>query len=236
MPPEEIENWIQVQTRADGTSDWIALALPPGHRVIYDVDNPYRPAVVPPWETTITEAVEHGRWPTLHYGLPDEEERQIAISAGGVLEELARVSDFLSEAYCWTQAQAVLFLLTGETPRLTRIRQAVRYRLPQALTRITLEIDPTVSPREVAEWYSIVRTEIVGGRHRDQSDKHLKLAEFATTRPVGETWRASKTRWNTAFPTWSYSGVQNFERDAKAAVQRLVEPNFEMPIWVFEEE
>jgi hypothetical protein len=107
------------------------------------------------------------------------------------------------------------------------------YRLPyQVTSRITLEIDPAVSPSEVAEFYRQARKEVITGRHRTLSEKHLQLAQFITSRPEDELWTERLTAWNDAYPQWSYDAalIKNFMRDCSRARERLLHPDYLNPL------
>ena len=64
-------------------------------------------------------------------------------------------------------------------------------------SRINMEIDPTLTPEEVAEQYKKLRVPLIGTRYRSMSEKHLRLAEFyGGHKPEGTTWTSLMDKWN----------------------------------------
>ena len=86
-----------------------------------------------------------------------------------------------------------------------------------------MEIDPTLTPEEVARGYKKLRDRWIKGRYRSMSEKHLRLAEF---------YRGSKdVSWSTLMRQWNEKQdekevgnqePQNFARDCKHAWKRLM--------------
>ena len=91
-------------------------------------------------------------------------------------------------------------------------------------SRITMEIDPTLTPEEVAERYKKIRVSLIGARYRSMSEKHMRLAEFyGGDKPEGTTWTALMTKWNHCQDrNWNYVRFETFARDCKQAWQRLM--------------
>jgi hypothetical protein len=151
------------------------------------------------------------------------------VRAGGVLDRLRRLSQRLVKAYRWSEAQATIFVLTGVVPLIAAITGGEPDELEDdandtlpVLSRITLHVDPTTSPSEVAEQYARLRRWQYGERHRDLSEKHTQLALFAATEPQHTTWAARMTRWNAEHTDWTYTEVSNFSRDCLQARRRLL--------------
>ena len=91
-------------------------------------------------------------------------------------------------------------------------------------SRINMEIDPTLTPEEVAERYKRLRASLIGARYRSMSEKHLRLAEFyGGHKPEGTTWTALMDKWNRSQdPGWEYNRFEAFARDCTQAWQRLM--------------
>jgi hypothetical protein len=149
--------------------------------------------------------------------------------AGGVLDRLRRLSQRLAKAYRWSEAQATVFCLTGLAPLIAAITGGEPDDLEDdaddtlpVLSRITLHVDRTTSPSEVAEQYARLRRWLYGERHRDLSEKHTQLALFAASEPKHTTWAARMARWNAAHADWPYTEVSNFSRDCLQAQRRLL--------------
>ena len=87
-----------------------------------------------------------------------------------------------------------------------------------------MEIDPTLTPEEVAERYKELRASLIGTRYRSMSEKHLRLAEFyGGHKPEGTTWATLMDKWNQIQGRgWEYDRFEVFARDCKQAWQRLM--------------
>jgi hypothetical protein len=149
---------------------------------------------------------------------------RVGVALNSPLERLRALSESLANRHAWQPAQASVFVLTGLVPILApiRARTTIRYPIPAA-SRITLDVDPTVTPREVAEHYAATRKGMLAGRSRRMSEKHLRLAIYAATHSEG-TWAERMHGWNKAHPDASYGLASNFQRDATKAVKRLLDP------------
>ena len=88
----------------------------------------------------------------LSYASPDDQwVRRIPVRHGGTLDGLRVVSNSLARRYSWQEALATSFVLTGISPLLSSLRGGIRMVLNQPISsRITMEIDPTLTPGEVA--------------------------------------------------------------------------------------
>ncbi len=215
LAPEETEHWITGQAACDGEPTvWLSLPLPPG--------------VHPkPGETlSLTVPLERYRVdvPILSYVVPgDRWVRRKPIAIDGVLGQLHQLSKSLSRRYGWHEAAATTFVLTGLVPRITAMQSSVYAHVAYpALQRITLQLDPVLTPAEVAVAYRTLRTRIVGKQQiRTQSPKHLALAVFAVEYPDGSL-RERMAEWNRRYPKWRYNQVTNFGRDLRTALRRLL--------------
>lgn len=150
--------------------------------------------------------------------------QHVAVALHSSLDWLRRVSESLASRFAWWPAQGSLFVLTGLVPIIPPIRSTTTRRLPiTATSRITLEIDPTLTPREVAGYYATARKGLLGRRSRRMSEKHLRLAIYAATHKDG-TWAERMLGWNIENPDRPYTHSTNFQRDAASALRRLLNP------------
>ena len=166
----------------------------------------------------------------LKYGSPgDRLEQMQAFADGGILEALWRVTWGLSKELPWTEAQSTLFVLTGRVPLVRLIRSKVTLaRFAPVCSRITLEIDPAATPEQVRAAYIDCREQIIEGRSRRLSTKHLALAFFAGRADLEEASPAALMRqWNRRCPDFGYDHPGNFMRDCRAALQRTLSPNYD---------
>lgn len=119
-------------------------------------------------------------------------------------------------------------------PEVPGIEGTIRLMDLRAISRITLIIDPAVTPAKVAEQYRLIRRGMLSQRHRSMSAKHLRLAAFVAGRPDEESWEDRMLAWNEAYPRSEYPGYEykhrwNFSRDANQARQRLLHPEYHLP-------
>ncbi|HEV2582222.1 MAG TPA: hypothetical protein VGT44_15305, partial [Ktedonobacteraceae bacterium] len=149
--------------------------------------------------------------------------RSIPTADGGVLERLRRLSDRLAEKYKWQHGQATAFVLTGGVPLISPIIITVSTNSRPLFSRIMLDVDPALSPKELILYYRRNRRKTLTARHRNLSEKHMQLALFDSRRPKAETWVIKMDEWNKIHQTeWRYKKVSNFAHDCKQARRRLL--------------
>lgn len=154
-------------------------------------------------------------------------ERVVATSRDGTLERLRGLGILLANGYGWQEAQATVFVLTGRTPMLSSLVGQLRLRTQySAVSHITLAADPALSPREVAEGYGRIRRQVLGGRHRYLTEKHLQIALFTMKHSGDETWAEQMSDWNREHPQWPYNAPTNYARDASQAHRRMPHPTY----------
>jgi hypothetical protein len=158
----------------------------------------------------------------LAYALPgDAWEHCLPTTVTGVLERLRQISDRLSRDYRWQEAQATIFILTGRIPLVPPAEAKIEREA------IVLTVDPSLTPRQVANCYRQFKKEILGGgRIKALSLKHLQLAAFAADRPNEESWAKKREAWNRSVPKkeWHYKNDAYFRRDCLQAQRRLLAP------------
>jgi hypothetical protein len=220
---DKIEVWIKQQELVDGPfTIFLKIPLPRNNKIDYTEDG-----IVPQQPVVVGE-----RWPargtqmeSLDYPGPVGYVRSVAVFMDGVLNDLRYLSETLAGRYGWQPGQATEFVLTGATPAISSFEVGVKMRMSiPALSRVTLTVDPTLSPREVAEYYRQYRQQVLGRRHRSLSEKHTALALFMSFRPLGETYAEAMKAWNKEYRKWRYGQETNFGRDAQVARRRLLTP------------
>lgn len=161
---------------------------------------------------------------------------RMPVKSDGPLGKLKWAVDHLGHEYpCWQEAWATTFVLTGITPPLLRASVNISKANMLAASLITMEIDPRLSPSDLASIYAEARRRIWNGEIRDKqiSEKHLELALFA-----GENCREADSggwsflleRWNANHPHWAYvSNDLNFSRDVKSAWKRVTGSDLKKP-------
>ncbi|MCS6954308.1 MAG: hypothetical protein NZM33_15790 [Bryobacteraceae bacterium] len=145
----------------------------------------------------------------------------LPVRAGGILDQLERLAQSLARIFDWHPAEAVAFIATGQVPqfRLYRVRFTRQFVIPR-LSRITLELCPTLSPRQVARLYDAMRKSVLSGRPKRLSERQLKLVLFRLTHHQ-LSHRDALRRWNRAYRRWAYRRLDNFKRDVRVAIERL---------------
>lgn len=159
-----------------------------------------------------------------HLTLPGPDGKHWYVRPGSTLDELRRRAEAVEELFGIPAPEAVRTILTGLPPRLEPIRISARFKYTPAASRIYMEIDPAMTPKEISLAYADYRRQLLKGRARRLSRKHLQLAKFMCTRPASEKGRESMAAWNRKFRQWKYTQVTNFLRDAAAAKRRLLRP------------
>jgi hypothetical protein len=157
----------------------------------------------------------------LAYGTPGcDTALHLAVAADGALAPLVELSDRLARTYGWHPAEATVFVLTGYVPPARSIRvdfyEDMRLR---ARSRVTLTIDPTSTPNEVAAAYRRRRNQVFG-RTRRLTPTLAKLAQF-TIEHDGIGWRDRMQEWNASSLRSKYNEVAAFRRDSEQALTRL---------------
>lgn len=236
----EVAAWIETQSRLDGSpTQYVTYAIPEGHQFDTGVD--VKPLVgIKPVPR---------RKEVLSYQIPDVEitddegvirsvsqgVRVLPIACDGVLGNLLRISELLADSYEWTPSQSTVFILTGIAPAYSRGRVFINHRDTNWKTRITIEVEPTVSPKEVAKLYREARSDLGLLRGKPMSSKHLRLAEYYGAKETNSLTREKLMKeWNsvhaiktkkedgTVETDETYSNVTNFARDCLHAWRRVI--------------
>lgn len=173
---------------------------------------------------------------TLRYGTHhDDFERVAFVQRDSTLAELRWIARMLAESYGWGESQATVFVLTGLVPLVLRVglewkavrppsRESPDIDHPTAGERITLTVDPTITPSELRAIYANYRRQLLGPRHQPVREKHARLATYTSSGWKKSSWADRMGRWNDAFPQWKYRHLSNFKRDCLKARTRLLYP------------
>jgi len=217
---EEVKGWIKGQEFKDGGhTRWVEVGLSP---------RDWTRSFTRPHHITLQPRSGYSyRVERLEYWSPGDHFISRAPTAhGSILDRLRQVGEILSHRYGWRPAEATIFVLTGEVPRLPAIRATVHVH--DKRSHIVLDVDMATSPRVVADAYRRERREALSQRRpRALSKKHLQLAVFLGDRPEGESWRDRLKAWNRfakkqAWKEYPPEQIRNFQRDGLKARERLV--------------
>ena len=225
----QVDGWIKRQAEEDGPAKlWLTVPVPTDTKVrsftTFATTEP--PLTISKETPAILIQRQYLSYVSLLVGMDEDPTREVPTAEGGILERLRQLSEALARHYGWDQALATNFVLTGEAPMVHSVEIRASYPSNfRTLARISLTVDPALSPREVTDHYRRVRAEIVGGRHRELSEKHMRLATFTAAR-AGESWRKQMVAWNKKYPDWRYKTETNFGRDCNQAIKRLLHPDY----------
>lgn len=223
LKPEEVEPWIKEKAAADGpTTVWITLPFAKGHEVmkftrIFGNFTIGSPVILENQPISKIERV------FLPYAVPaDNWRRLIPVAYRGVLHHLKTLADRLANKNDWQETQATIFVLTGLSPLIPAVKSSVRPN------RIVLDFDPFVTPKELSDHYSRLRTRVgLTRRTRKLKEKHYRLAAFLGQSGKDESWKGRFTRWNKTVAKgknrkWRYGKESNFRRDCLKAKERVL--------------
>lgn len=159
LRPDEVAAWIKDQhdrTADDGDGDEHVRQLIMNRR-------PHEPSL-----TTNLRYV-HGN-----------QEKILTVDARSPLGKLAEVAEKLANRYRWAPSQAAVFVLTGRMPEVfvyTGSAQ-IRYGIDSsATTRVTMTLDPFLTPEQVAGIFARLRAKLRDDPPRSLSVKYYRLAE-----------------------------------------------------------
>lgn len=229
-----------------------AMYLHKPRRPKLEREDEFQPAEV---EAIITLQVQEARqhpdlvylWQEIFHGQlaqPEHEDEFLTalcenseVSLSGLHLFISNLAKEFSQKYGWTLSSARRFILTGQTPYVSKFKMKFnRNEAYLALSTVTIEASLMMNPRELAKafgefqrlllrFYGMARST---KRKRPLSEKHRKLAEFASQHQHLSA-REALEEWNSLYPDWAYSQVTNFQRDRKAALRRLFGQSMEQP-------
>jgi len=223
----QVEAWIKRQAKSDGQpTAWLEIPVPPGFELQSD---PKRGKIFTKPQLAISRkhCAQSIHFRVLTYGVPEDRwERSLTTAEGGVLERLRWISERLSKRYGWQKPQATIFVLTGLVPLVPTLEfQTSPSSAPSPhYVPITLKVDPSVTPRQLADYYRRFRRQVLSKRIKALSIKHLRLAAFFADRPTDEKWQTRMKAWNRANRKWKYTQESNFRRDCLQARKRVLAP------------
>ena len=242
---EEMAAWIRSQGAAEGPPTTASLAVPVASYGDFPAGTrEERRAWHLAWLRRETERVTAdpdcelppsrvGFPQSLSFFGPARRLERLEIRGDGVLAWLKQIAETIvgSEHPGWNEAEAVLFILTGDIPAVPLGRVAYATAVVPAASHITMEISPRLSPREVAALYGEMRDRILLGRDKPFADRHLALAVFVErTRSSRQSWVELRRQWNEGcqelHPEWRYEPAadpeaRGFALEARTAWRRI---------------
>ena len=111
--------------------------------------------------------------------IADRQEHRVSVPQRGELGELARLAEALSDKYQWRPSEATSFVLTGSTPEVHVYKGSatVRHGDLAATTRVTMTLDPFLTPRQVADIYARLRERMIAKVPKSQGLRRYLLAQ-----------------------------------------------------------
>jgi hypothetical protein len=229
LKPEDVERWIEEHRRDGAYPHAVLVRLKTGFEFDDRDEFKLKPLLSSVEPEDIERFVSND---SLDYGKPGSDRTHpVPIGRDGTLRVVYEISKTLARLFCWQEAQATVFLLTDLTPmidtELVGLSQPPVVTLPYGevkplacLARLTMTVDPLLTPREVSQKYAKLRGRCLVSKPRAMSQKHLELAVFATKHPAVD--RDAMELWGREFPSWKYQRVSIFARDAREARARLL--------------
>lgn len=226
LPAEGVPAWVEEQARHEGppAGEYLLVPIPDWNSLELMIDEDpvagYRrwlAAVARHVAADPKAEVPESMWKGpryLSYGAPGQHKKSIAVRGDGALAQLkkfasgwAGINRGLSGHVPWSESEAVAFILSGWVPPLSkaRIRTSFSHGYYPALSRLSIEVDPRLTPKEVGQLYNRMRARYMQGRDRPMDEKHLALAVFTEkTRRDGTPWSELRERWNAEHPDWAF--------------------------------
>jgi hypothetical protein len=155
------------------------------------------------------------------------------IRAGGMLEQLYRVSSMLARIYGWQRAQAVAFVVCGSIPLVRAASVSFRENLTYPrLSRIVLDVDPSLGPRQVLNIYRDARRRFISTRPRSIAARSAELIQFYCDHwGEGLSWREQMNIWNRQQrhrPTYRFKVETNFAKQVKNSIRSLLMADYRL--------
>lgn len=215
LSPEAVAAWIRSHAPQGQPFQWVKAPLPAG----VNVREMFTEG--PPLELHIERGQATFSADMLQF-IDGEAVRTAAVPVAGPLRELYEVAASLKWFYP-KQWEAVQFVLTGQVPLLSPLElRSDTYAEPWEHTKVTISVDISVQPAEVAAEYSKLRRMFTGSkRSRPRAPRTLALVHFVLDTP-GQKWEARRSAWNTAHPDKPYVTARRMARDYDRAKRSLM--------------
>ncbi|MFG2145069.1 hypothetical protein ACGFRG_12835 [Streptomyces sp. NPDC048696] len=106
-------------------------------------------------------------------------ERALTVDSRWTLGQLAKLAEDIADTYRWRQSEAATFVLTGRQPEVFVYSgsASIRHGATAACSRVTMTLDPFLTPDQVAGIYSRLKARFHAGPIKSLSEKHYRLAQ-----------------------------------------------------------
>ena len=194
----------------------------------------------------ISQRVSSGRKHLELFYRDDGAVQVVAVPATSLVGEVATVAANLSDQFRWNHWDATRWVTCGGDPPRPWVfrwkpdlRGLHRGEVTDTTTRLTIEVDPTLTPGEVAAAYGRARSAIFrGARVRAVEEKAQALVRFAVAQPENiedAPWDEWLRRWNAGpgrrhgkYDSQDYQRW-NFRREVRKAWVRLTRVGWGLP-------
>jgi hypothetical protein len=149
---------------------------------------------------------------TLRY-VRGNRENALTVDVRSPLGKLAEVAEKLASRYRWAPSQATDFVLTGRMPEVLMYTGSaqIRYGIDSsAATRVTMALDPSLTPEQVAGIYARLRAKLHEDPPRSLSLKYCRLAEHVGPHVQFYAQEPGKVRRTGRRPTPGPTGLAQF--------------------------
>jgi hypothetical protein len=195
----DVREWVLQKVAADGEpTTWAdQVPLPPSAVIVQQSatslptwawNGPVPPASMPAVDdhgrnrVLVNGEIQCNLTPKyLRYPLPGLSVAIVPMRADGTLHRLHQLATSLAHDFHWSEAEAVMLVLTDEVPPVEPAKCQAHWSQFPCLSRITIEVDPALSPRQVEALYRTTRGQLLDGRYRNLTQKHAQLAGFTST-------------------------------------------------------
>ncbi|MEU5438855.1 hypothetical protein AB0G73_36760 [Streptomyces sp. NPDC020719] len=157
LAPEDVDQWIMDHFNGDSPDG-------NGNRHIEDLLTARRPGGSPVVD--------------LWY-IASHRERALTVDSRWTLGELAKLAEDMADTYQWRQSEAATFVLTGRQPEVFVYSgsASIRHGATAACSRVTMTLDPFLTPDQVAGIYGRLKARLHSGPIKSLSEKHYRLAQ-----------------------------------------------------------
>ncbi|MFF9643635.1 hypothetical protein [Kitasatospora aureofaciens] len=106
-------------------------------------------------------------------------ELALTVDSRWTLGDLAKLAREISDTYQWRQSEAATFVLTGRQPEVFVYSgsASIRHGATAACSRVTMTLDPFLTPDQVAGIYGRLKARLHSGPMKSLSEKHYRLAQ-----------------------------------------------------------
>lgn len=144
---------------------------------------------------------------------------RVPVREGSILHRLKDISTIRAKEYGCKEAQATVFILTGDTPYVPPIAYSYMVAKRRSGTttggELTLTIREPISTENLVSWYRKLRL-VVWGKERDSrplNERDPEIVQFVLKNRYKlrrEGWYKLMKAWNKEYPDWAFVYEDSF--------------------------